>query len=276
MKRFLALVILLAITSSACLGSTPAQQNNDEAVKAALEKLIAAATQTKLAEPTRTPTPLPTSTSTPTLAPTVTIAPVGASEAATTPAGTLTPGVEGEGAPAGPVSACIPAGAALEAGLVTRVIDANTIQVFVNGKTHTVRYIGVKPSTTRQLQKAAEVKNRELAEGQPVVLIKDVTESDKDGRLLRYVLVGGLEGPFVNYELVRQGYVQAVSVSPDLACADTLGLAQLDAAREEIGIWKPGAEASPTPKPTNQPGWMRLPEGSKVRVPNSYCRSRCR
>jgi micrococcal nuclease len=276
MKRVFVLVILLALTSLACLGSISAPPANDDAVKAALERLIAAATQTSLAEPTQIP--VLTSTAmpifTPTLAPSATPTLPEANIPAATVTGTLAPGGEGD-LTAASASACLPAGVALEAGLVTKVVDGSTIQVFINGKTYTVRYIGVKFPAVWKFEKAAEKKNREMAEGQPVVLIKDTSGSDPDGRLLRYVLIGDLQGTFMNYELVRQGYAQAARTAPDLACADALGQAQIEAAKEESGIWEPGAGPSPTPKPTRAPDWMTAPEGSKVKAPG-LCRPGCR
>ena len=69
---------------------------------------------------------------------------------------------------------------------------------------------------TSAAEQAAAQKARELIEGQPVVLVKDVTERDSAGRLLRYVFSGSR---FVNFELAREGLATVLSNSPDSACA---------------------------------------------------------
>ena len=85
---------------------------------------------------------------------------------------------------------------------VTRVVDGDTIHVSIGGKDYKVRYIGVNtPEITfgknEPLGKEAKNYNAKLVDGQTVYLVKDVSETDKYGRLLRYVFVGGT---FVNAE----------------------------------------------------------------------------
>ncbi len=96
---------------------------------------------------------------------------------------------------------------------VVRVIDGDTIEIA--GGAH-VRYIGMDtPETYPKVEfygPEAKAKNIELVEGKLVTLEKDVSETDKYGRLLRYVYVDGV---FVNGELVRLGYAEAVSYPPD-------------------------------------------------------------
>jgi micrococcal nuclease len=82
-----------------------------------------------------------------------------------------------------------------------------------------------------------------LVYSKKVLLVKDVSETDKYGRLLRYVFIGET---FVNYELVRQGYALASTYPPDVACSDFFANAQNQAQSEQAGLWKP----TPTPKPS--------------------------
>jgi endonuclease YncB( thermonuclease family) len=56
--------------------------------------------------------------------------------------------------------------------------------------------------------------NRALVEGQQVILVKDVSETDRYGRLLRYMYLE--DGTFVNAELVRQGYA-VIAIFPVVA-----------------------------------------------------------
>lgn len=122
--------------------------------------------------------------------------------------------------------------------LVTKVIDGDTVQV-EGGKT--IRYIGIDtPETSdprRGVQcfgKEAAQKNKELVEGRHVRLGKDVSETDKYGRLLRYVFVGEV---FVNEELVRQGFAYASSYPPDVKYQDLFSEAQKEARDQNRGLW---------------------------------------
>jgi len=100
-----------------------------------------------------------------------------------------------------------------EVGRVTRVIDGDTIDVEIDGVVQRVRYVGVNTPERDEVcyQEAADF-NRRLVSGQTVGLVRDRTNTDRFGRLLRYVYVGET---FVNKELVRVGYAEAVLYEPD-------------------------------------------------------------
>lgn len=122
--------------------------------------------------------------------------------------------------------------------LVTRVVDGDTIQL-ENGQT--VRYIGVDtPESVHPRQgvecfgKEASQKNEELVLGKRVQLEKDVSETDRYGRLLRYVYVDGM---FVNDELVRQGYANSLSYPPDVKHQDQFRAAEQEARAASRGLW---------------------------------------
>ncbi len=120
---------------------------------------------------------------------------------------------------------------------VKRVIDGDTIELEDGQK---VRYIGINTpeiSTTSAktcFGKEAAVKNMEFVEGKTVRLEKDVSETDKYGRLLRYVWVGDV---FVNEMLVKQGYAQVSTYPPDVAHKDEFLSAQKIAQEGNIGLW---------------------------------------
>lgn len=102
-----------------------------------------------------------------------------------------------------------------ETGTVTRVIDGDTIDVSINGQTYRVRYVGVNtPERDEACYQDATNANRALVDGQIVRLVKDVSDTDRYDRLLRYIYVGNT---FVNEELVRNGYAEVVSYPPDTA-----------------------------------------------------------
>ncbi len=138
-------------------------------------------------------------------------------------------------------SACIPLNAQSEVGQVVSVIDGDTIEVLLKGQTNRVRYIGIDSPETGGETFGAEAaeKNRELVEGKEILLVKDVSETDPYGRLLRYVFVGNLGGVFVNYELVESGYASASSYPPDIACDEAFVSAERNARSQELGLWAP-------------------------------------
>jgi micrococcal nuclease len=125
--------------------------------------------------------------------------------------------------------------------MVTRVVDGDTIEVQIGGTRQKVRYIGINTPETvdprRPVQcygHEASQKNKELVEGRQVRLVKDVSETDKYGRLLRYVYVGDT---FVNLELVRQGYAHASTYPPDVAHESEFREAERQAREAKVGLW---------------------------------------
>ena len=107
-----------------------------------------------------------------------------------------------------------PASAALQEGRVVAVTDGDTVRVLLQGKEYPVRYIGIDtPEMGQPNAAAARDQNAALVNGKSVRLEKDVSETDRYSRLLRYVWVGDI---MVNAELVRQGYAQAATFPPDV------------------------------------------------------------
>jgi len=140
----------------------------------------------------------------------------------------------------------------LQQAQVVRVIDGDTIEVSIGGKTYKVRYIGIDTPETKDPQKGVEwmgpeaaAKNEELVGGKVVGLEKDVSETDRYGRLLRYVWVGDL---MVNAELVRLGCAEVSTYPPDVKYVDCFLRLERDArdAGRMCGLL-------PTPSPTTSP-----------------------
>lgn len=102
-----------------------------------------------------------------------------------------------------------------DSATVTQVIDGDTIDVRINGTEYRVRYIGVNtPERDEACYSEARNANVALVQGQMVTLVRDVSETDTFGRLLRYVYVNGVN---VNAQLVAQGFAEAVEYPPDTA-----------------------------------------------------------
>jgi micrococcal nuclease len=127
---------------------------------------------------------------------------------------------------------------ASDSAVVKRVIDGDTIEL-ESGQI--VRYIGIDtPETIHPLKgqecfgREATQRNRELVEGKVVRLEKDVNETDRYGRLLRYVWV---EDQLINLQLVEEGYALARSYPPDIAKQDLLRQAEAQAQELNLGLW---------------------------------------
>lgn len=104
-----------------------------------------------------------------------------------------------------------------EIARVVTVIDGDTIDVLIDGERYRVRYIGVDtPERDEVCYAEATAANAAWVEGRTVRLVRDVSETDRYGRLLRYVYADGV---FVNEALVRDGWARAVSFPPDTTYA---------------------------------------------------------
>lgn len=121
---------------------------------------------------------------------------------------------------------------------VEEVIDGDTI-VLEGGET--VRYIGIDTPETSHPTKPIECFgeeskkiNKNLVEGKMIRLEKDVSETDRYGRLLRYVWVDEI---FVNDKLVRDGYASSVSYPPDVKYQEVFKQAQEEAMQDNRGLW---------------------------------------
>jgi micrococcal nuclease len=129
---------------------------------------------------------------------------------------------------------------------VTKVIDGDTIEIETNGQKFKLRYIGINTPETVDPRKKVEcfgkeasAENKRLVDGAEVVLEKDVSETDKFGRLLRYVYLKLDDGSllFVNDYLVRQGYAYSSAYPPDIKYSGRLNQAQTEAREAGRGLW---------------------------------------
>ena len=123
-------------------------------------------------------------------------------------------------------------------GLVDRIIDGDTIDVLIDGQTYRVRYIGVNtPERDEACFTAATEANAAYVEGQMVRLVKDSSETDRFGRLLRYIYVGDV---LVNAELVAGGWAESRRYRPDDELYDYLEGLEETAVSQQIGCHPSG------------------------------------
>ena len=146
--------------------------------------------------------------------------------------------------------------AGYEVAVVTRVVDGDTIEVEITdrvagpgageadiGPEYDVRLIGidtpesVKPdSPVECFGREASAAAKELLEGKEVRLIKDVEETDRFGRLLRYVYLGD---EMANARLVVNGYAFAYTYPPNVRHSKLLADLQSSAQAKDAGLWAP-------------------------------------
>jgi len=129
-------------------------------------------------------------------------------------------------------------------GVVTRVVDGDTVHVALDGADETVRYIGVdtpesvKPNTPVQcFAKAASAANERLVDGQRVRIVYDAERRDRYGRLLAYVYRAG-DGAFVNAALVRDGYARPLTIPPNVRFAERFAALAREAREARRGLWR--------------------------------------
>ena len=106
---------------------------------------------------------------------------------------------------------------------------------------YTVRYIGIDTPETKHPTRGVEPygpeaseRNRQLVKGKTVYLEKDVSETDRYGRLLRYVYVDDV---MVNAALVEEGYAQVSTYPPDVKHVDLFLKLQREAREGSRGLW---------------------------------------
>lgn len=135
---------------------------------------------------------------------------------------------------------------------VTKVIDGDTIKVDIDGKVYKVRFIGINCPEIGENEeffgKEAYEFSKEKLDGMEIFLQKDVSETDKYGRLLRYVWLEkpkDLNNPSkdeirdlsINGILVREGYAKANYYPPDTSYTKFLKEIEKQAKKENLSMW---------------------------------------
>jgi micrococcal nuclease len=126
----------------------------------------------------------------------------------------------------------------LQEVVITRVIDGDTVEVTGGRK---VRFIGIDaPESVHPNQPTACFGSesarfaQSLLEGKRVHLEKDLSETDRYKRLLRYVWLGDL---LINEYLVKEGYAIASTYPPDVKYQLIFSEAQKYARENNKGMW---------------------------------------
>lgn len=133
---------------------------------------------------------------------------------------------------------------------IKRVVDGDTIVVIIDNTEYKLRLIGVNsPESTTKIEKygkeASDYTTKKLT-GKTVYLEKDVSETDKYGRLLRYVWLElpsefsetEIKEKMFNSILVLNGYAQSATYPPDVKYSSYLKNFSNLARNNNIGLWK--------------------------------------
>ncbi len=136
-------------------------------------------------------------------------------------------------------------------GLVVDVIDGQTIAVVMDGdsieQTYVVRYLGIDAPVNSSIAPwgvVAYEANRKLTNLKVVRLVRDRTEFNPEGYLLRYVYVGNR---MMSIVLTEQGLARAAVEEPDTRFKTEILAAESRAREEVLGLWN---ERPPTPTAT--------------------------
>ena len=140
--------------------------------------------------------------------------------------------------PGGPTAAAVETNAVID-----HVVDGDTVDVRIDGRTERVRLIGINTPETKDPRRPVECYGPEasaltsllLPAGTGVRLERDVEARDDYGRLLAYVRRS--DGLFVNLELARQGAAVVLSIRPNTAFAAVIAVAADEARRARRGLW---------------------------------------
>jgi micrococcal nuclease len=135
-------------------------------------------------------------------------------------------------------------------GLVVEVIDGDTVGVVMDGdpaeRAYRVRYLGIdapENSSASPWGVVAYETNYSLANLKVVRLVRDQTDFDDEGNLLRYVYV---DNQLLNLILAEQGLARAAIEEPDTRFRAEILAAEARARGQQLGLW---GQRLPTPTP---------------------------
>lgn len=143
-----------------------------------------------------------------------------------------------------------------EDATVVRVVDGDTIAVRIDGivagagaglaevgREYSVRLIGIDTPESVKPNSPVECFGREasaaataLLDGERVRLVKDVEETDRYERLLRYVYLGD---ELANARLVLNGYASAYTYPPNVRHSELFVQLEREARENDRGLWSP-------------------------------------
>jgi micrococcal nuclease len=126
---------------------------------------------------------------------------------------------------------------------VIQVIGVDQIAVEIGGDTFRVAYLGIAgPMDGARCYEAAASFHSTVVVGKIVRLVRDETDTDAAGRLLRYVYV---EGSLINALLLRSGYALLLPLPLNDRFQGELERAESEARRLRAGCYRTGGFGDP-------------------------------
>lgn len=131
---------------------------------------------------------------------------------------------------------------------VLKVIDGDTINVSINGKSETLRLIGIDTPETVDPRKPVQCfgreasnKAKEILSGKKVFLESDPTQGERDkyNRLLRYVFLE--DGTFYNKFMISDGFAHEYTYNLPYKYQKEFKKAQTEAMNNKKGLWADNA-----------------------------------
>jgi micrococcal nuclease len=141
----------------------------------------------------------------------------------------------------------------MEKATVTRIVDGDTLEL---GSGEKVRLIGVNtPEVHGKVQpfgKEASAYTKAELLGRTILLFRDVSDTDRYGRLLRYVFIAGQDVMY-NERLVQEGYAQVMTIPPNVAYAELFLQRQKEARENNKGLWAEDTSVGQAPAVSSGP-----------------------
>ena len=128
---------------------------------------------------------------------------------------------------------------------ILAVIDGDTVDIKLDGRTERVRLIGVNTPETKHPTKPIECFGPEasaymtqlLPKGTDVRIERDTEARDRYGRMLLY-LYRNSDNLFINLDLISRGYGTPMSIEPNTFHRNEFVHAAALAEASNVGLWK--------------------------------------
>jgi endonuclease YncB( thermonuclease family) len=153
---------------------------------------------------------------------------------------------------------------------VLDIVDGDTVKVEINGKTETLRLIGIDTPEIKDPRKPIECfaleasnKAKEILSGKSIKLEADNSQGDKDkyNRELRYILLE--DNANFNKLMISEGYAYEYTYNKPYKFQKEFKEAQENAMKAQKGLWNPsacnGLRITPSPVPTILPTSAFIP-----------------
>lgn len=140
---------------------------------------------------------------------------------------------------------------------VVKVVDGDTVDVSIDGKTERLRLIGINTPETVDPRKPVECfgveasnKAKSILSGKKVILESESSQGERDkyDRLLRYVFLE--DGTNFNLSMIKEGYAYEYTFDVPYKYQTEFKKAQKDAQNGKVGLWGDICQTSSVAKQT--------------------------